>query len=597
MNKKTRVALFIVFITVTVLSISFPRNTVARGVDDAQTARHEGENTRQMPEFIRGRVLVQFRAETLAMAGPDMIAEAGARDTGTLAGTGVHVIELQTGADEEAMVRALQSRPEVEFAELDEIVPPADSIPNDPWYANWEWHLRKIQAPTAWSTTEGGSNVVIAILDTGVDGTHEDLVSKLVPGWNVYDNNSDTRDVNGHGTLVAGTAAASSNNGVGVASVAWGCSIMPVRISDTTGYAYFSTMASGLTWAADHGARVANLSYRASTSSTVASAAQYFQSKGGVVTVAAGNEGTFDPSADNPYVLTVSGTDSNDLLYAWSNSGNNLDVAAPGSAYTTVNGGGYSAASGTSVAAPIVAGIAALVLSANPALTGDEVQTLLKQSSDDLGLAGWDTSYGWGRVNAARAVTMASGGAVDSTPPVVTFVTPGSGATVSGTTSVQVGATDDVAVALVTLSLDGAVIGTDNAAPYTFSWNTITSSNGAHTLSASAVDAAGNSTSASIPVSVSNTSDRTPPTISITSPANSARVSTPVDVLVSAVDDVGVFKVDLYVDGVFTASSTSAPFTCRWNARKARAGAHTLQCKAYDRAGNVGSSSTCTVYR
>ena len=430
MNKKIRVALSIVSITVTVLSISFPRNTIAHGQEHAQTARHEGENARQTPEFIRGRILVQFRAERLAMAASDMMAEAGARDTRTLPGTGVHVIELQTGADEEAMVRALQSRPEVEFAELDEIVPPADLIPNDPWYANWEWHLRKIQAPTAWSTTEGSSNVVIAILDTGVDGTHEDLVSKLVPGWNVYDNNSDTRDVNGHGTLVAGTAAASSNNTVGVASVAWGCRVMPVRISDTSGYGYFSTMASGLTWAADHGARVANISYRASTSSTVASAAQYFQSKGGVVTVAAGNEGTFEPSLDNPYVLTVSGTDSNDLLYAWSNTGNNMDVAAPGSAFTTVNGGGYSAASGTSIAAPIVAGVAALILSANPNLTGDEAQTILKQSADDLGPAGWDTSYGCGRVNAARAVAMASGGSVDNTPPTVSLVSPASGASV-----------------------------------------------------------------------------------------------------------------------------------------------------------------------
>jgi len=597
MNKKIRVALSIVSITVTVLSISFPRNTIAHGQEHAQTARHEGENTRQPPEFIRGRILVQFRAETLAMAAPDMIAEAGARDTGTLPGTGVHVIELQTGADEEALVRALQSRPEVEFAELDEIVPPADLIPNDPWYANWEWHLRKIQAPTAWPTTEGSSNVVIAILDTGVDGTHEDLASKLVPGWNVYDNNSDTRDVNGHGTLVAGTAAASSNNAVGVASVAWGCRVMPVRISDISGYGYFSTMASGLTWAADHGARVANLSYRASTSSTVASAAQYFQSKGGVVTVAAGNEGTFEPSLDNPYLLTVSGTDSNDLLYAWSNTGNNMDVAAPGSAFTTVNGGGYSAASGTSIAAPIVAGVAALILSANPNLTGDETQTILKQSADDLGPAGWDTSYGWGRVNAARAVAMASGGSVDNTPPTVSLVSPASGASVSGTVSVQVTASDNVSVSSVGLSVDGVLIGTDTAAPWNFSWNTTAAANGAHTLTATGRDAAGNTATADVLVTVSNSSDTTPPTINIVSPANGAGVSSSVYVLVNAFDQTGVVRVELYVDGVLTATSTAAPFTTRWNAKRARAGAHTLQCKAYDAAVNVGVSPTCLVYR
>jgi thermitase len=580
----------------TVLSISFLENNVARGQDDGQRAR-PNENSTKTPEFIRGRVLVQFRAQTLAIAGRDLIVEAGARDIGMLPATRVHVIELQEGADEEAMVRALQSRPEVEFAELDRIIPPADLIPNDPWYNNWQWHLRKIQGPSAWSTTSGNNDVVIAILDTGVDGTHEDLISKVVPGWNVFDSNSDTRDVNGHGTLVAGTAAASSNNGVGVASVAWGCRIMPVRISDTTGYAYFSNMATGLTWAADHGARVANLSYRASTSSTVASAAQYFQSKGGVVTVAAGNEGAFESSPDNPYVLTVAGTDSNDSLYGWSNTGNNLDVAAPGSAYTTVRGGGYSAASGTSIAAPIVAGMAALVLSANPTLTAAEVQTLLKQSSDDVGPAGWDTSYGWGRVNATRAVDMAVGGEVDNTPPAVSFVTPGSGATVSGTVSVLVSATDNRGVTSVTLRLDGALIGTDNIAPYTFSWNTVAGSNGVHTLTTAAQDATGNTVSASNSVLVNNNSDTTPPTITIVSPANGARVSSSVNVLVAATDQVGVVRVELYVDGALTATSTSSPFSTRWNARKAWAGAHTLQCKAYDLAGNVGVSPIRTVYK
>ena len=595
MTNKTRPALSIVFITLMFLSFSFPRVTIAQ--DDPGTIQQDAAATDQTPDFVRGRVLVQFRAQTMAIARRDLIAEAGAREIGALPGTGVHVIELPEGADEHAMVRALQSRSEVQFAELDRLIPPADVIPNDPWYTNWQWHLRKIQGPAAWSAAAGSSNVVIAILDTGVDATHEDLVSKLVPGRNVYDNNSNTTDVHGHGTLVAGTASASSNNGVGVASVAWGCRIMPIRISDTTGFASFSNMANGLIWAADHGAQVANLSYRASTSSTVSSAAQYFQSKGGVVTIAAGNEGTFDSSADNPYVLTVSGTDSNDSLYLWSNTGNNIDVAAPGSAYTTVRGGGYSSASGTSFAAPIVAGIAALVLSEKPSLTPDEVQTLLKQSSDDFGQAGWDTTYGWGRVNAARAVAMASGEAGDSTPPVVSFVTPGSGATVSGTISVQVSASDNRGVQSVSLSLDGAAIGTDDSAPYSFSLNTINTSNGTHSLRTTALDSAGNETSASIAVTVSNNSDTTAPVVSIVTPANGTRVTTSVSVKVNASDQVGVVRVELYVDGALTGTSTTSPFTIKWNSKRAAAGAHTIQSKAYDAAGNRGVSETRTVYR
>src|SRR6185369_14948071 len=162
-------------------------------------------------------------------------------------------------------------------AELDRILPPAEVTPNDPWFGSWEWYLTKIGAPAASSTTTGDKSIIIAILDTGVESTHPDLQAKLVPGWNIYDNNSDTRDVYGHGTVVAGTVAASSNNGQGVASIAWNCPIMPVRISALDGTAAYSAMAIGLTWAADHGARVANLSYMASNSSTVRSAASYFQ--------------------------------------------------------------------------------------------------------------------------------------------------------------------------------------------------------------------------------------------------------------------------------------------------------------------------------
>jgi subtilisin family serine protease len=529
----------------------------------------------------------------------DVIAEAGATDTGEIAGTGVHIVELPAGADEQTFVEAFQSRQEVEFAELDRIVPPADVIPNDPWYANWEWHLRKISAPSAWGVSTGSSSVIIAIIDTGVDANHEDLAPKIVPGWNFYDDNADTRDVRGHGTLVAGTAAASGNNAIGVASVAWGCQIMPIRVTDSSGYAAWSTIASALSWAADHSARVANISFAASDSSTVASAARYFQTRGGVVTVSAGNESTFDSSSDNPYVLTISATDSNDALYSWSNTGNNIDLAAPGFVYSTVNGGGYSSAAGTSVAAPIVAGIAALMISANPNLTGSQVQDILKQSADDLGAPGWDTNYGWGRVNAARALGIVPGGGTsDTTPPTVSFAAPSGGATVSGIVSVAVAAGDNVGVASVSLKVDDVLFGGNTSAPYTFSWNTATTSNGAHTLTATASDAAGNQSSTSISVTVNNTAlDTTPPTVTITSPANGATVSGNVSIVVNVSDNVGVVRVELYVDGGLTATSTSLPFTTRWNARRAAVGAHILRCKAYDAAGNSGTSSNVTVYK
>lgn len=558
-----------------------------------QQATHTGS------PFVPGRVLVQFRAETQLGRRAEMIAESGARVASPIAGLQVYVLELPEGADEENLLRSLKSRPEVEFAELDRILPPAQIAPDDPWYANWEWQLRKIECPAAWLTSTGNSLVTIAVLDTGVDGAHEDLATKMVPGWNVFDNNSDARDVNGHGTLVAGTAAAASNNGRGVASIAWGCRIMPIRISDTSGLAYYSTMASGLIWAADHGARVANLSYRASTSSTVATAAQYFQSKGGVVTVAAGNEGVFDSSSDNPYVLTVGATDSNDQLYSWSNTGSNLDIVAPGWAYTTVRSGGYSAASGTSFAAPIVAGVAALVISVNPSLSGADVQNMLKQSANDLGAGGWDTSFGWGRVNAAHAMSLATGGggSGDLTPPTVSLTSPAANTVVSGNVSIQASASDNVGVVSVSASVDGVSLGTDSSAPYGFSWGTSAFSNGAHTLTATAQDGAGNTASRSIVVNVNNFGDTVPPVVAITSPSNGGAVSGNVSVVVASTDNVGVSRVELYVDGLLTSASASAPFGMRWNARRAAAGIHTLRCRAYDAAGNFADSAVVTVYK
>jgi thermitase len=384
-----------------------------------------------------------------------------------------------------------------------------------------------------------------------------------------------------------------------VASLAWGCKIMPIRISDTTGSASYSSMASGLTWAADHGARVANISYIASTSSTVKSAAQYFQSKGGVVVSSAGNYTTFDPSADNPYVLTVSATDPSDVLSYFSNTGNNVDLAAPEGADTTQMGGGYSYTGGTSISSPIVAGVVALVLSANPGLTGAQAQEILKTNADDLGPTGWDASYGWGRVNAEKAVRAAAGN-TDTIAPNVSFSSPGSGSTVTGITQVQIAATDNVSVTSVDLSVDGQSVGVLSSGPYSFQWNTASVSDGAHQIVATARDGAGNVSSAAVSVSVANYGapmDTVSPTVTITSPKDGDRLAVNAQVNTDSSDNVRVAKVELYLDGKMIGSSASAPFSIRFNTKKVATGTHTLQCRAYDPAGNVGLSQNEQVYK
>lgn len=545
--------------------------------------------------YATGRLLVKFRDLPEAAVRNAAAAENTAL-AGEIPGIGVRVLQLPPQASEMAALRAFRQRPDVVFAEIDERRA-ASLVPNDTYYPT-SWHLPRISAPQAWDATTGSNNIVIAILDTGCDPAHPDLAAKYVPGWNFFDNNADSSDVHGHGTSVAGAAAAQSNNGAGVAAPAWGCRIMPVRVSDLDGYANASTVANALVWAADHGARVANVSYAFNTSTTVASAAQYFQSRGGVVTMSAGNSGIFVTNGDNPYILTISATDSSDLLASWSTRGNFLDLAAPGvSIRTTLRNAGYGSGSGTSFSAPIVAGVAALALSVNPGLSDADVQQVLKSAADDLGPAGWDSDYGWGRLNAAAAVQLAAGFTGDVTAPSVSFAAPAAGATVSGVVAVQVNAADDVGVASVSLYVDGVLFAADTAAPFAFNWGSSRVGNGAHVLRAVASDAAGNTAAAEQSINVSNFVDTTAPTVAITAPADGAQIGNSVSVTVNAADNVGVSRVELWVDGVLKATSTRAPYSTSWNSRRASRGAHALECRAYDAAGNMGRSATVTVYK
>jgi hypothetical protein len=459
--------------------------------------------------------------------------------------------------------------------------------------------LPQINAPTAWNSSVG-TGVIIAILDTGVDGTHPDLAPQMVPGWNMYDNNSDTSDVYGHGTAVAGTAAAATNNSIGVASVAGGARIMPVRISDPNGYAYWSTVAQGITWAADHGARVGNLSYQgASGSSTIISAAQYLRSKGGVLITAAGNTGASDSTSPTSYITVVSATDQNDQLCSFSTYGSFVDLSAPGTGIVTTNrGGGYGTWWGTSFATPIVAAAAALVIGERPDFTPSQVDATLASSAVDLGAAGKDVYYGAGRVNAAAAVQLAAQtNATDTTAPSVAIASP-TGGTVSGLVSVSVTASDNVGVARVDLRVNGSVVLSDTVSPYQFAWDSTTVPNGTVTLTAVAYDAAGNAaTSAPVSVNVSNTtitSDTTPPSVAIASPTGGT-VSGTIGVSVSASDNVGVTRVDLRVNGGTIASSNVAPYNFAWDTTTSANGGVTLTAVAYDGAGNSTVSAPVSV--
>jgi subtilisin family serine protease len=558
--------------------------------------------------FARGRIIVEARPG-LSDADLDGILKEHGGKKHKIGQSGLHVVDLPPNASEQDVVAKLSRRPELKFAELDRIVPAAMAV-NDP-YMGSEWHLTKIGSPTAWDSTLG-AGVTIAVLDSGVNVNHPDLKAHLVPGYNAYSNNTDLTDVCGHGTAVAGTAAATGNNATGVVGVAGAANIMPVRIAyhdATLGcYAYFSTIASGITYAADHGARVANISYVGiAGSSSVLSAARYMNGKGGVVIVSAGNNNRDENVTPDPALVIVSATDSNDAKASFSSWGSFVTISAPGTyIWTTNNSLGYSQWQGTSFSAPVVAGVAALMMSARPDLSGDQIKSLMYSTAVDLGAAGRDPIFGYGRVNAAAAVQAAKAyqTSTDTTAPVASIAAPLANSTVSGVVGVNVNASDNVGVARVDLTVNGTVVATDTTAPFSFSWNSAGVANGMANLVAVAHDAAGNiGRSTTVAVNVANQStttttpspsgtDTTPPVVKISNPV-AGSVSGTVSVSVNASDNAGAAGIStvLKIDGVTFAQGSGGTLGYSWNTRKMSAGQHVLTAVARDAAGNSSTTS------
>lgn len=497
--------------------------------------------------------------------------------------------------------QALSHNLNIEFAEFNYIAEEV-IIPNDTYYSSDQWHHAKISSPTGWDITTGSNGVSIAIIDSGVDPSHPDLSAKLLPGYNYLENTTNTADVRGHGTAVAGCAAALSNNAIGVAGVAWNNPVMPVVVLDSSGSAYYSNIAKGITYATDHGARVINISIAGpSSSSTLQNAVDYAWNKGVVVIAAAANKSTstpYYPAACNN-VIAVSATTSSDTIASFSNYGSWIDISAPGASIkTTINGGSYGTGNGTSFASPITAGLAALILSVNPALTNAEVVAIMTSNADDLGSPGFDISYGYGRINVYKSVVAAKNTLPqpDTISPAVSISSPLYGATVSNTTVVNVSVTDNVGVSKVELFIDGALYAADTTEPFSFSWDTTKYPDGNCSLEARAYDFSQNmGKSEIVTVSVNNPIDTTAPLVSILYPISNAQVSDTTTVDISATDDIGVSKAELYIGGALYATDTTEPFNFSWDTTKYPEGTHSLETRAYDFSQNMGGSSPVVV--
>lgn len=318
--------------------------------------------------------------------------------------------------DPQGLMEKALSWPEVMYAE-----PPrrlrALWTPNDAYWREL-WGLYVMYLDKAWDITRGSRDVVVAVVDEGTDYLHPDLAGAFgsEKGYDFVDGDSDPYpdDLSKefHGTHVSGTIAAVADNGIGVAGVGQ-FTLLSVRVLDETGSGYDYDVADGIRWAADRGARVVNLSLGGSQGSAVLQeACNYAYDTAGVVVVAAaGNDGMSYvnyPAAYNS-VIAVSALDTSSTLACFSNYGPEVEVAAPGEGIlSTIPNGQYAWADGTSMATPHVAGLAALVISANPSLPADTVRLIIDGTAMDEGSSGRDWSYGYGIVDALEAVRTAS---------------------------------------------------------------------------------------------------------------------------------------------------------------------------------------------
>jgi len=272
-----------------------------------------------------------------------------------------------------------------------------------------QYYLDQTRIREAWELVAPNPDLTVAVLDTGVDLTHPDLVDNLVEGFNLIDPKKPPQDDHGHGTMIAGVLGASGKNPNGITGILKQVRIMPIKVMRNDGKGGSADVAKGIRLAVDEGADIVLLSLGDwNYSSLIQEVVNYAESKRVLVVSATGNNMDFvNYPAALPTVLGVGAVDTLDRVETYSNKGQEVDVVAPGSViYTTVLGGGYDTRSGTSLAAPQVAGLAGLILSKYPDFTPAQVRNLIRYSAVDIESPGWDKKSGYGRIDAVRALTM-----------------------------------------------------------------------------------------------------------------------------------------------------------------------------------------------
>jgi subtilisin family serine protease len=394
------------------------------------------------------RILVHFGPHMGAAGQRTLIGRVGGHRLATVSRLGTAVVRVPVAEKARALV-LLRRQPGVTYAETDGIVHAYAAAINDPYSLSGSslplWPLANPLFPDAWSLTTGNSSVVVAVVDTGVQADHPDLLGTVTSGYDFVNHDTSPADDDGHGTAVAGIIAAHANNGIGIAGLCWNCKIMPVKVLDASGSGTDADVADGIVWAVDHGADVINLSLGGTeTSQTLSDAVSYAERLGVVVAAAAGNDGVNPIAGATPNypaaysgVISVGAVDATKTRYVWSNHGSWVAVDAPGCTNSTWLGSQYivetagvplSNFCGTSAASPFVAGLAGLVRSYNLAATSASVVSSIETTTQHL--ASGNSIYGLIDAPAALGnIASASAG------PVASFTT----SAVSGVAPVAIG--------------------------------------------------------------------------------------------------------------------------------------------------------------
>jgi subtilisin family serine protease len=595
-----------------------------------------GQQPRARAPFAAGEILVKFHPQANATQRGLALASRGASRLRRFAAVDIDLVRIPPGLAIDAAVAAFRAMPAVLLAQPNytrRLI--AGPPPNDPfWLDGSLWGLNKIQAQSAWTNfTAGDGTVVIANIDTGVEYTHPDLAANMwrnpseIPGNAIDDDgngyvddvygidtinqDSDPIDDQGHGTHTSGTAAAVGNNGVGVTGVNWNAKVLACKFLSAEG---FGTDAGAIECfnylvalkTRGENIRVSSNSWgSARESGPPAAALQSAIDAAGAVGIinifGAGNDGMdndlvpFDPASyTSPSIVAVASSGATDRRSFFSNYGaTSVDLAAPGEdILSTYPGASYSESSGTSMATPFVAGVAALVASMNPSLSVPEIKALLLDNVDQS--PRWQgVVVSGGRLNALRAAS-AVGSGPSNTPPTASITSPAEGATFKEPVTITVtadAADSDGTVASVAFYANGSPIGVDATSPYSTTWINVTA--GSYTVTAVATDNLGAiGASAGVHVIVV---PNAPPIVAISSPAAGASFTSPATVTMTADasdSDGSVTGVGFYANGALIGTDTTSPYGVTWNAPL---GAHALTAVATDNAGGSSTSASVSI--